>query len=210
MAYLKPSIKGQAMKDELTTFHIINTLGIDRGRLREWMKEGFILPSIKKADGVGTKALFDRIDIVALVLFKQLIDEHMMARKEAATIASLFSRTVHMFLDAAGEKILDAFLHGDRSELNSGWKRLRIGRKNAEFIVTSLVAFDLSQYIVFDEVATEKFKENLGGEDVFDSLIEESTAADSFMSGFKNDFTYVTVLNLRDIVAEARKVYDEG
>jgi hypothetical protein len=46
------------MKAEFTAFDIINKLGILRGRLREWMNEGFLVPRSQQAEGVGTKALF--------------------------------------------------------------------------------------------------------------------------------------------------------
>jgi hypothetical protein len=197
------------MKYELSTFDIINGLGIERGRLREWMNERFIVPSIQKAEGVGTKALFDRIAIVALVLFKHLIDAHKMARKEASIIASLFSRTVHLFAEVAGDGCLEGYLHGSgQSEYEEGWKRLRIARKNGSFIVESLVAFDLYQYIHGEEPADSKFQESLGGEKAFQALMDESRAADTFMIGGNRSFDFVTVLNFRSIVSEARKVYE--
>ena len=60
------------MKDEFTTFDIIKALKIPRERLREWMKLGFIKPTID-ADGQGTKSIFTRQDTYRVELFSQLL-----------------------------------------------------------------------------------------------------------------------------------------
>jgi hypothetical protein len=200
------------LKDELTTFDIIKKLGIDHGRLREWMNEGFIVPSIRKAEGIGTKAIFDRIDIVAVVLFRRLLDAHKMARKEASVIVSLFSQTLHTFLETGGEELVDSFLHGDRTVAAPGWGRLWIGKKkNGEVIVTPFLAVDLARFFPdTNPVALERFREKLGGADVFEGFVDEEEAADRFIRGIKGSFDYVNALNLRDIVEEASKVYDEA
>ncbi|MCD6265259.1 MAG: MerR family transcriptional regulator [Deltaproteobacteria bacterium] len=55
-----------------TTFNIIKMLNIKRERLRKWIDEGFITPD-KKADGVGTKALFSLDSVYRIQLFLELL-----------------------------------------------------------------------------------------------------------------------------------------
>lgn len=69
--------------EAFTTFQISKNLGIAYGRLREWIDRGFIKPSIQKAEGQGSKSLFDRTDVYAIKLFSYLM-ERGFSRKEAA------------------------------------------------------------------------------------------------------------------------------
>jgi hypothetical protein len=55
-----------------TTFDIVKMLNIKRERLRKWIDEGFITPD-KKADGVGTKALFSLDSVYKIQLFLELL-----------------------------------------------------------------------------------------------------------------------------------------
>jgi DNA-binding transcriptional MerR regulator len=75
------------MKDEFTTFDIIKALKIPRERLREWMKLGFIKPTIA-ADGQGTKALFSRQDAYRVELFRRLIQIGLQRKLAAQFIES--------------------------------------------------------------------------------------------------------------------------
>ena len=59
---------------EFTTFDIQKKLGIPIGRLKEWTKRGFITPSIQKANGRGTKAIFSREDLSYIVSFNLLVN----------------------------------------------------------------------------------------------------------------------------------------
>lgn len=60
------------MRDEFSTFDIVKALGIERERLREWMNRSFIKPTIP-APGQGKKAVFTRLDVYAVELFRQLV-----------------------------------------------------------------------------------------------------------------------------------------
>ena len=60
------------MRNEFSTLDIVKTLEIPRERLRSWMKEGFVRPSVP-AEGQGTKAVFSRHDVYAVSLFKDLL-----------------------------------------------------------------------------------------------------------------------------------------
>jgi len=95
--------------DEFTTFGIMNILKLKRGRLREWMKYGFIKPSIQLADGPSIKALFNRTDIYTLVLFRNLIESGL-GRFQAANCAH------SMYLEEAGSaKYLIYRIYVDRN-----------------------------------------------------------------------------------------------
>lgn len=60
------------MKNEFTSFDIARALDIPMERLRQWMKHGFITPSIP-ASGQGTKAVFTLDDLCIVEIFNRLI-----------------------------------------------------------------------------------------------------------------------------------------
>ena len=57
-------------------------LGIKRERLKEWIKRGYVEPTIQKGDGTGHWHLFSRSDLYLLELFKYLLSRGF-SRKEA-------------------------------------------------------------------------------------------------------------------------------
>lgn len=59
--------------DGFSTFNVEKILGIKRTCLQEWLNRGFIKPSIQKAFGKGSKALFSREDIYKIKLFEVLL-----------------------------------------------------------------------------------------------------------------------------------------
>jgi len=73
--------------EEFTSWNIMKMLNIQHERFREWLKFGYIRPSIQPAKGTGTKALFNRTDVYVVGAFKQLI-ENGYSRVHAATCAS--------------------------------------------------------------------------------------------------------------------------
>ena len=68
-----------------TTFEVVKKMGIRQERLREWIDRGFIIPSIQKAQGRGTKNIFSRDDLYKLGLFQYLLSISL-SRKRAAEI----------------------------------------------------------------------------------------------------------------------------
>lgn len=66
-----------------STLDVVDHLKIPRERLRDWQNRGFIQPS-QKAEGQGTKALFSRLDLYGIALFKYLVVSCKFAREEAA------------------------------------------------------------------------------------------------------------------------------
>jgi len=61
------------MRDDFSTFDINKALEIPRERLRDWMVRGFVEPSVQ-AEGAGTRAVFDRIDVYLVALFEDLLE----------------------------------------------------------------------------------------------------------------------------------------
>lgn len=76
-------------KDFFTTFDVAKIVGIKRTRLQEWLDRGYIKPSIQKARGQGTKALFSKEDLYAIKLFGELLKKGF-TRNRAASILGLF------------------------------------------------------------------------------------------------------------------------
>lgn len=80
------------MKAEFSTFDIVKGLDIQRGRLREWMNYEFISPSVK-ADGQGTRAVFNLFDVQCVALFRNLI-EYGFNREAAARFLKDFTKEI--------------------------------------------------------------------------------------------------------------------
>jgi hypothetical protein len=59
--------------EEFTTWDVFKSLGIHRECIREWLQRGFVKASAKKADGIGTKNLFNRWDLYMVALFQHLV-----------------------------------------------------------------------------------------------------------------------------------------
>ena len=70
------------MDKSFTTFEIAKMLKIDRNLLAQWLMRGYISPSVKRAQGLGSKNLFSLQDLYNICLFQQLIDSGI-AREEA-------------------------------------------------------------------------------------------------------------------------------
>jgi hypothetical protein len=78
------------MKDTFTTPEIEQLpLQLQRGRLKEWVAAGYIKPSVQKGKGSGTKHIFSRDDLYAIVFFGDLIDCGV-SRKLASSIVHNF------------------------------------------------------------------------------------------------------------------------
>lgn len=114
------------MKSEFSTFDIGKILNIPRERLKDWMNNGFVKPAIK-AQGKGTKAIFNTENLYEIALFQKMITLGF-NRKNAAEfifegryegrfegIDFIFFRvkgdTIRPFLLAKGSKSID-LIHG--------------------------------------------------------------------------------------------------
>lgn len=85
-------------KSEFTTPDI-EDYGIKRARLKEWIALGYVIPSVQKATGRGTKHIFDRDDIYALFLFEELISQGI-SRDLAGEIVYKFFYELSRFTEA--------------------------------------------------------------------------------------------------------------
>lgn len=48
--------------------------GIKRVRLNVWLEKGWIVPSVQKAQGSGTRNIFSRSDLYLIALFKNFVE----------------------------------------------------------------------------------------------------------------------------------------
>jgi len=75
------------MKDKFSTFDIEKALSIPYQRLREWVSRGYF--KIQPAEGRGTKAVFNRTDVLAVKFFQKLVEKGY-KREYAARFVDLF------------------------------------------------------------------------------------------------------------------------
>ena len=93
MVCLRPTIIRTVAPCEISTLDIVKILEIPRERLRSWMKEGFVQPTVP-AEGQGTKAVFSRHDVYAVALFRDLLGAGF-RREIAASHMGEFSKVFH-------------------------------------------------------------------------------------------------------------------
>ncbi|WP_408998314.1 hypothetical protein ACJ77P_11655 [Syntrophus buswellii] len=60
---------------DYSTNDISKALFIKKERLRVWIDEGFVTPSIHKGVGPGTKHIFSIVDVYGVELFRRMLDE---------------------------------------------------------------------------------------------------------------------------------------
>ena len=73
-----------------TTFDVVKILDLKMERFQDWLKRGFVTPSIKYRFGRGKKKFFERWDIYLIRLFKHLLDSGI-SRKQAAVFVKVVS-----------------------------------------------------------------------------------------------------------------------
>lgn len=80
---IRTNINKKVNKNNFSAFDIKNILNINYWRLNEWIRRGFITPSIP-AYGHGTKAVFSIIDCYRIELFRRML--FVLNRKTAARL----------------------------------------------------------------------------------------------------------------------------
>ena len=61
--------------EKYSTFNVASILNMKRGRLKNWIEQGFVTPSFTKPHGAsGVKALFDRRGLYSIRLFQRFLD----------------------------------------------------------------------------------------------------------------------------------------
>ena len=73
---------------------IIDRLGLEKERFRGWVDKGYITPSIKKAEGQGSRHEFNLMDLYSAALFLHLIEDVKTTRNEAASLVKIWRNTI--------------------------------------------------------------------------------------------------------------------
>jgi len=75
---------------EIFTTTDVSKTGVKLDRFKEWLRGGYVVPSVKKATGRGTKHLFSRFDLYMIKLFDHLMSLGLQ-REEAAALIGLLN-----------------------------------------------------------------------------------------------------------------------
>ncbi len=79
---------------------------VKRNRLQTWLERGFIIPSIQKASGHGTRNIFSISDLYKIALFRHLIEKVKLSRERASDLISYTSykseNNVYSYFDEPG------------------------------------------------------------------------------------------------------------
>jgi hypothetical protein len=105
-----------------SSFDIMRILKIPKERFREWVHMGFVRPSIAKARGRGTKALFSKRDLYFIGLFRELIESGL--SREAAAVSAYQIKTPYFSFST--KYILSKF-HRFRDQI---WVDARTGKED--------------------------------------------------------------------------------
>jgi hypothetical protein len=90
------------MRKGYSTFQVAKALGEKYQRLRGWLDTGAIIPSIQRADGVGGRSKFSRIDVYCIGLFKEMLSLGFSRDEAGARV-----RGVHSYLSGTKTKFGD-------------------------------------------------------------------------------------------------------
>jgi len=76
------------MAESYSTFDIMRVFSLKIDRIKDWISRGYIVPSIQRANGRGTKSLFGRNDLYLIGLFIALA--RITSRGNAKRIVEVF------------------------------------------------------------------------------------------------------------------------
>ena len=62
------------MDAQFYTSDVTRITGVKRNRLQVWLDKGWIIPSIQKAQGQGTRNIFSLHDLYIIALFRKLVE----------------------------------------------------------------------------------------------------------------------------------------
>ena len=74
-----------------TTTDIAERLNIKRERIKNWISEGFVRPSIKQGSGPGTKHVFSLWDLYMIKLFEYLLKRGFSRSEASNRMKMIFS-----------------------------------------------------------------------------------------------------------------------
>ena len=121
-----------------STFDINKKLHIKVDRLKDWMTRGFIIPSIQKASGQGTKNIFSLDDLYLIKLFQYLVSKKGFSRDDAALRIRLIK---------------------DQHQMAQNYDKIRKNKLNRDGLVETKVKFENLKkiyFLVFYSVEDEK------------------------------------------------------
>lgn len=85
---------------EFSLMQVINGLGMKRETYKEWIMRGFITASIQKQQGARTFNSYTAEDVLAVALFKHLIENTKLPREVAARmVRSMRDSGISLYLD---------------------------------------------------------------------------------------------------------------
>lgn len=85
----------ESNESDFTITRASEILDIAKGAIHEWLKRGFLIPSIRAQSGRGKAMLFSLQDLYKLALFKNINDRGLIRSAATALIKHLdFRRTV--------------------------------------------------------------------------------------------------------------------
>jgi hypothetical protein len=119
---------------QFTTSDITRIFGLKIERQKNWLKEGYIEPSIRKADGHGTKNIFSLEDLYFIALFQHLIQKNGFARGQAAVRVKLI-RNLHNIAKGAHRMRLTRLNTAGINQIKEEWANLDA----IEFVVVGYV-----------------------------------------------------------------------
>lgn len=137
-----------------TTTDISKCLGIKRERLKSWMSNGYIQPSITAA-GPGTKNLFSITDLYLLKLFASLV-ERGFPREEAAERISITRHSLNP--DIIGTLEIVGFIRHDEEDKQRGYPEIIFADSPEEYLKDSKLFIDEFFKYDCDDILIFNFK----------------------------------------------------
>ena len=84
---------------------IINVTGIKRERLKEWIKRGYISPSIRRATRPRERNIFSHNDLYLVAIFKELVRAGFSRRKVSGIMNVAFPNILEAEVNTVKAKI---------------------------------------------------------------------------------------------------------
>ncbi len=81
---------------EFKASRVTEITGVKRNRLQVWMENGWIIPSIEKASGHGTRNVFSKEDLYCIAMFRVLVERGLPRKTIGAFFSSIMSYYKHL------------------------------------------------------------------------------------------------------------------
>lgn len=123
-----------------STLNVAKILKIERERLRDWIDREFIVPSIQKSKRQGDRSLFSVTDIYGIALFRMLVENVKMSRREA----SVFIKKWHEHPEANIENVnIMTFTRLQGNKIEATWSFIddEVTKNHKTYIIDIPVKF---------------------------------------------------------------------